>query len=1196
MNLDVLKKQIDNADVLFTDVFDTLVYRKNYPDYNKKLWCEAIKNCYNLKINLKSLINLRQNIEVNLRKYNKSQGFEFEFRYDQLLEKIYKKLNINEDYSIFKKTATEIELNIEFNSQELLSDSLELLNYCKSQNKKVICISDMYLSKSMIEELFKRHGIMDLIYDVNVSSESLLNKSSGKIYKHVISKYKDIDFNKSIMIGDNYWYDARNATDNGINGIFIDRGYLFDIYNKRKNFINNENYIKKLYLTKEFYKEFDYEFSCYLKLIKVCSYLFKNNINKVTYCSDTKDIIDRLEILNNELYFTNKIEFVESNKNSLVSKNGSSYIFELDKKYEIDLVNENIECFSTIVNYLVNIVLTSNIQKKSGLNNKTNSKSYDDNHSELIKLGESYSPIFEDFARWINKGLKENNIKKIYFFTREGEFFKEVFDKIKDKNISSEILEVSRVATFFPSFDSISIDEMKRLWSQYSTQSLSAMFKSLNLDKSKYAKIIYKYNLNLSDNIIHPWKNNKIIKLFKDKDFINLMSDDLNIARTNLLGYFKEKGFENSKERVAIVDIGWRGTIQDNICKIFTNKEIYGYYFGMQKFLNKQPINSKKFGYVNQYYGYFKVLGDVTPFEMLSNSPYGSTLGYVKKDNKYVAIRKIDNIENEEYYSCTKFIQEGIIKNIGKKSYAENDPINSLERIIYKPSKLVTNAYFNLKHNEEFGLGEFVSKKAHISKNKIKHSIKNAEKADEVRFDLQKTTWPNGYLVNNNLTEYIDKLPLNHFTDFDKVKITKKIAFILPDLLEGSGGHRTIIENANYLVEKGYQCDLYFNEDSYSTSESMQKKIKKLFDKCLCQVYIGTQLRTDYDMIFATYNVITPDIVKHADCPNKMYFVQDFEPWFNSMGDSYISAENTYKNGFRCITIGNWLSHKLNKEFNAVSSSFPFCANLSIYHPIDIEKENAVCFVFQPDKPRRCVELGLKALKIVKSLRPNVKIYLYGSKLKYNVDFECENLHIINLKKCNELYNKCKVGLCISSSNPSRIPFEMMASGLPVVDLYRENNLYDMPSEGVTLADSTPESIANEIIYLLDNPKIADKKRKYGIKYMKDYDLQYGFEVFYQQVKNILDGNDSTKFDAKLTYLDKPREISLEVMDAKKTVEYYGYRYDTSDYYRSILEKKRDFRLKLEKHKYIHKFLRVSKKMCKLPYRVARKVYRKIFK
>ena len=86
-----------------------------------------------------------------------------------------------------------------------------------------------------------------------------------------------------------------------------------------------------------------------------------------------------------------------------------------------------------------------------------------------------------------------------------------------------------------------------------------------------------------------------------------------------------------------------------------------------------------------------------------------------------------------------------------------------------------------------------------------------------------------------------------------------------------------------------------------------------------------------------------------------------------------------------------------------------------------------------------------------------------NSNMPATFDFECKNLNIIPITKCNELYNKCKVGVCMSASNPSRIPFEMMAAGLPVVELYKENNIYDMPDEGVLLARPTPEAIASAI-------------------------------------------------------------------------------------------------------------------------------------
>ena len=66
----------------------------------------------------------------------------------------------------------------------------------------------------------------------------------------------------------------------------------------------------------------------------------------------------------------------------------------------------------------------------------------------------------------------------------------------------------------------------------------------------------------------------------------------------------------------------------------------------------------------------------------------------------------------------------------------------------------------------------------------------------------------------------------------------------------------------------------------------------------------------------------------------------------------------------------------------------------------------------------------------------------------------------------------------MSASNPSRIPFEMMAAGLPVVELYKENNIYDMPDEGVLLARPTPEAIASAIIHLVD----SEERKKQNVR------------------------------------------------------------------------------------------------------------------
>ena len=75
------------------------------------------------------------------------------------------------------------------------------------------------------------------------------------------------------------------------------------------------------------------------------------------------------------------------------------------------------------------------------------------------------SSLFAGFLLWIKKSCTEKRIKKLFFLTREGEFFKKVYDEIahfqenKEQDILVDILEVSRVATFAPSINAVEIEE-----------------------------------------------------------------------------------------------------------------------------------------------------------------------------------------------------------------------------------------------------------------------------------------------------------------------------------------------------------------------------------------------------------------------------------------------------------------------------------------------------------------------------------------------------------------------------------------------------------------------------------------------------------------------------------------------------------------------------------------------------------------
>lgn len=312
----------------------------------------------------------------------------------------------------------------------------------------------------------------------------------------------------------------------------------------------------------------------------------------------------------------------------------------------------------------------------------------------------------------------------------------------------------------------------------------------------------------------------------------------------------------------------------------------------------------------------------------------------------------------------------------------------------------------------------------------------------------------------------------------------KRVAWVLPAINEGSGGLQTIFRHVMHLQSLGAKCEIHLSEEPFGRNRAT---ILALMDRCYGCSGVPLFIRPELegrDVAVATMN-ITVKYVLASDCPVRCYFVQDFEPWFYAMGDRYIEAEAGYAAPLKAITIGRWLESKLSVEYGMEAWHTDFCADGAIYHPIDGVDRAGVCAIYQPAKDRRCSQLLEDALRIVHEMRPDVSIKTYGSDTALPGGF-AKHLGLLSKQECNRLYSQSAVGLCISSSNPSRVPFEMMAAGLPVVDVYRENNLYDFPDGTALLASARPDALASAVVELLDDAGARAERSAAGARLMSD--------------------------------------------------------------------------------------------------------------
>ena len=271
--------------------------------------------------------------------------------------------------------------------------------------------------------------------------------------------------------------------------------------------------------------------------------------------------------------------------------------------------------------------------------------------NKLFNAGVDLAPLLYFFGYSIVEYAIKNNIDTVYYQTREGETFIKIHELIQKNNPfgvklpKCDIMEVSRMATFSASLKEFSIKELLRLWSQYRVQSMKALFKTLAIDNAPYKEFMGRYDINPEENIVDPWFDLRVQRLCADKEFTSKIQVELDRKRSELLEYFKnKKGIIDDDKPMFIVDIGWRGTIQDNLAHIFKNKKIGGYYLTLYDFYNLQPENTYKISYLDdKNIRNNEIASIITLLEWIYNPGTGSVIEYKQGE----AIRKAKTEETD---------------------------------------------------------------------------------------------------------------------------------------------------------------------------------------------------------------------------------------------------------------------------------------------------------------------------------------------------------------------------------------------------------------------------------------------------------------------------------------------------------------------------------------------------------------------
>lgn len=282
---------------------------------------------------------------------------------------------------------------------------------------------------------------------------------------------------------------------------------------------------------------------------------------------------------------------------------------------------------------------------------------------------------FYFFIERLYKKARRDNVKNLFFLAREGLYLKALFDFYQELNqfehtnkIKTHYLKASRQSAqqiaLKPlkeeSFDGLggmygqmSVDQLLQ-WFLFPPKVKSDIVADLLIDPDQIHENIFE------SEVMKKLRNNTI---FKENYEANRI-----LQKDAFIGYLKKFKAPIEQEGIALVDVGWGGTMQECIYNFFQKKiPVTGYYMGLKAIYNIEP-NTKRFGlnfslYPSHGPSYDILKANGQLYEQLLGAPHGSTLGYAF-DNEVPTTIEFHE-ENE------KFVFENYIEDIQQHMVVE---------------------------------------------------------------------------------------------------------------------------------------------------------------------------------------------------------------------------------------------------------------------------------------------------------------------------------------------------------------------------------------------------------------------------------------------------------------------------------------------------------------------------------------------
>ncbi len=247
----------------------------------------------------------------------------------------------------------------------------------------------------------------------------------------------------------------------------------------------------------------------------------------------------------------------------------------------------------------------------------------------------------------------------------------------------------------------------------------------------------------------------------------------------------------------------------------------------------------------------------------------------------------------------------------------------------------------------------------------------------------------------------------------------------------------------------------------------------------------------------------------------KMYFVQDYEPYFYSFGELYLMAKKTYEQGLHMVSLGKWNIDMIQKNCIAVSPldaiDFPCDYRHYAYEERDFasyaSKKTLVLAVYMKFYGKRlpCIVQYMMTELQDRFKKDGITLDVrYFGEAKSFQTKGGSNLGMLNHKELLGLYREADFGVVASMSNISLVPYEMLASGLPLVEFEDGTFSYFFPDNSAILTSIDPDDLYKQLRADLKEPWRLKERSDIAMAHIETLGWEKTGKQFYDIFQKII--------------------------------------------------------------------------------------------